>query len=729
MYNTRYCTFTQLDARQMFSFFNILIMKTKVLQRLRNIGIAAHIDAGKTTLTERILYYSGRIHKIGETHTGNSEMDSTKQEKDRGITISSAATFTQWNWKEQLFDINIIDTPGHVDFMIEVERALRVLDGMVAVFDSVSGVEPQSETVWRQANRYAVPRIAFVNKMDKMGADFFKVVRQIEEKLGSSSVAIQIPIGGEDNFQGVVDLIQMKAIIWNEEDVDQLQITDIPEHLIETAEHYQGILVETLAEFDDVILEKHLENPASITETELINALQKATIDMEIVPVLMGAAYRNKGVQPLLDAVAAYLPSPLDAAEIKGKHPETDEEINISTATDAPFSALVFKILLDKQNRKMTFIRVYSGSLNAGDAILNVRTGKKVRAGHLYQVHSNKHSNIPTIQCGDIAALVGIKDLRTGDTLSALDYPVILESLFIPEPVISIAIEPKLTKDLDKLGIALGKLADEDPTFKVMVDQESGQTIIKGMGELHLDVLIQRLKDDFNVPILSGAPQVSYREELGTTIRHRERLKKFTGGPGLFAEIEVEIGPADMNYLQSDAFKLEGKHLQFVNKITGGVIPREFIPSVEKGFASMMNNGILAGYPIAHMKVSLIDGKTHATESKPLAFEIVAKDAFKVVAPLASPRLLEPMMEVEVHVPSGNLGSIIGDLNRRRAIIKAQNIQQSHVILTADVPLSEMFGYVGKLRALSSGRATFSMKFSHYTVVSTGIAKRILENI
>lgn len=702
-------------------------MKTKVLQRLRNIGIAAHIDAGKTTLTERILYYSGKIHKIGETHTGNSEMDSTKQERDRGITISSAATFTQWNWQEQLFDINIIDTPGHVDFMIEVERALRVLDGMVAVFDSVSGVEPQSETVWRQANRYAVPRIAFVNKMDKMGADFFKVVNQIKDRLGSRSVAIQVPVGSEDNFQGVIDLVQMKAILWNLDDVDKFQVTSIPEDWLETAMHYQNVLVETLAEFDDVILEKHLEAPDTITESDMINAIRKATIDMDIVPVLMGAAYRNKGVQPLLDAVAAYLPSPLDTSEIIGKHPETEEEINIPTAKDAPFSALVFKILLDKQNRKMTFIRVYSGSLNAGDSILNVRTGKKVRAGHLYQVHSNKQSNIPTIQCGDIAALMGIKDLRTGDTLSALDHPVVLESLFVPEPVISIAIEPKLTKDLDKLGIALGKLSDEDPTFKVMVDQESGQTIIKGMGELHLDVLIQRLEDDFNVPIISGAPQVSYREELGTTVRHRERLKKFSGGPGLFAEIEVEIGPADMDYLQSDAFQSEGKRLQFVNEITGGVIPREFIPSVEKGFAAMMDSGVLAGYPMEHMKVRLIDGKTHATESKPLAFEIVAKDAFKVAAPLASPRLLEPMMEVEVHVPSVNLGGIIGDLNRRRAIIKAQDIQQSHVILTADAPLSEMFGYVGQLRALSSGRATFSMKFSHYAEVASRIAEEILE--
>lgn len=691
-------------------------MKTRVLQRLRNIGIAAHIDAGKTTLTERMLYYSGRIHKIGETHTGNSEMDSTKQEKSRGITISSAATFTQWNWKDQLFDINIIDTPGHVDFMIEVERALRVLDGMVAVFDSVSGVEPQSETVWRQANRYFVPRIAFVNKMDKMGADFFKVVHQIEEKLGSPSVAIQIPIGSEDQFLGMVDLISMKAYLWNQSDKNQFLVTNIPDEIMEEARKYRIVLLETLAEFDEDFLEKYFDDMNSISEADVYRVLRKATVDMELVPVLMGAAYKNKGVQPLMDAIAALLPSPMDMNEIVGKHPETEETITIPTTSEAPFSALVFKILLDQQNRKMTFIRVYSGSLKTGESLLNVRTGQKVRVGHLYQVHANKHHNISSVESGDIAALMGVKDLRTGDTLSALDHPISLETLFVPEPVISMAIEPKLTKDLDKLGIALHKLSDEDPTFKVVVDQESGQTIIKGMGELHLEVLIQRLEDDFKIPILSGAPRVSYRETLGKTVRHRERLKKFTGGPGLFAEIEVELGPADAEFLESDAFKNEGQRLQFINEITGGAIPKEFIPSVRKGFESMMDNGVLEGYPLEHMKVRLLDGKTHSTESKPLAFELVAKEAFKVMAPLAEPQLLEPLMSVEVTTPSDYIGNIIGDLNRRRAIIKAQELEENHVLLRADVPLAEMFGYVGQLRALSSGRAVFNMVFSCYAV-------------
>lgn len=699
-------------------------MRAKVLQRLRNIGIAAHIDAGKTTLTERILYYSGKIHKIGETHTGNSVMDSSKQEKARGITISSAATFTQWKWKDDIFDINIIDTPGHVDFMIEVERALRVLDGMVAVFDSVSGVEPQSETVWRQANRYQVPRLAFVNKMDKSGADFDKVVRQIRERLGSSAIPIQIPIMDNEEFVGIIDLITMQSWIWEQDDV---VISNHIQNWEQEARMARMELLETLAELDESMLEQFLDDADQIQEADIRRVLRRATLDMEIVPVLMGAAYKNKGVQPLLDAIIAYLPSPMDIPKVEAQSKENGETMELDTHKDAPFSALVFKILLDDQNRKMTFIRVYSGQVQSGEHLMNARTGDKVRLGHLYQVHSNKQERIDGIQSGDIAAVMGLKEAKTGDTLCAKEFPVVLESLFIPEPVISVAIEPQLSKDLDKLGLALSKLSDEDPTFKVVIDPETGQTIIKGMGELHLEVLIQRLKDDFNIPILSGEPRVSFREALSHTVRHRERLKKFSGGPGLFAEIEVEIGPADADYLESDTFKVDGKRIQFVNEIVGGAIPKEFIPSVEKGFAAMMDHGILSGYPMTHLKVRLLDGKTHATESKPLAFELVAKEAFKQMAVQAGPVLLEPMMYVEVQTPSEYLGSIIGDINRRRGIISAQETGEHVASLNAAVPLGEMFGYIGQLRALSSGRATFNMSFSHYAEVPTQMVSSLME--
>ncbi len=698
-------------------------MKTKVLHRLRNIGIAAHIDAGKTTLTERILYYTGKIHRIGETHDGGSQMDTQKMEKDKGITISAAATQVNWKWKDQDYTFNIIDTPGHVDFTIEVERALRVLDGMIALFDAVAGVEPQSETVWRQANRYHVPRIAFVNKMDRMGADFEKVVAEIEDRLNSQSVALQIPIGSEDTFSGVIDLVEMKAIEWVDE--DQFIINEIPEAYLEEANQARRVLLETLAGVDEVFFSLYLDEETVLTTNEIMNAIRRATLSLEIVPVLCGTAYKNKGVQPLMDAVAAYLPAPSDTQFVEGLNPETKEEVQISTTITAPFTGLAFKIAFDQQNRKLAFIRLYSGSIKTGQSVLNMRTGAKQRMGHLYLMHSNKQVSIQKAEAGDIIALVGMKDIRTGDTLVAEGTSITLESLFIPEPVIGVALEPKQTADLDKLSIALHKLGEEDPTFRVNVNAETGQTIIEGMGELHLEYLVSRIQDDFKIPCIIGEPMVSYREELTQTIRHRERLKKFTGGPGLFAEIEVEIGPADVDYILSDAFEKDQKRLQFVNEIVGGAIPKEYISSVEKGFQSMMNQGIVAGYPLEHMKVRLVDGKTHVNESKPLAFELVAKETFKIAAPMTKPQLLEPMMLVEVSTAEEYMGNIIGDLNRRRGIIKGQNSSNGLVVIKADVPLSEMFGYIGQLRALSAGRGTFTMIFSHYAAVPEKIAQAI----
>ncbi len=701
-------------------------MKARKIRFLRNIGIAAHIDAGKTTLTERVLYYSGKIHRIGETHTGNSTMDTGKIEREKGITISAAATQTTWKFDGQDYVLNIIDTPGHVDFTIEVERALRVLDGMVALFDAVAGVEPQSETVWQQANRYGVPRIAFVNKMDRAGADFENVVRQIEERLGSKAVAIQMPIGTEDDFRGVIDLIAGKAIVWEDDVTGQFEIKDIPEALRESAEQARTELIEFLAEHDEALLGRFFESPESISPEMLNGVLRKLTLSGNVVPVLCGTAYKNKGVQPLLDAVAMYLPSPEDRGVAQGTHPETKEEISLKPDNSEAFSALAFKVTLDERNRKMTFIRIYSGKVEAGSSVMNMRTGEKVRIGQLYRVHSDKRESIPFAEAGDIVAVVGVKELRTGDTL-ALGIDVVLESLFVPEPVIGIAIEAKNNADADKLGIALSKLAEEDPTFRVKVDHETGQTVIQGMGELHLEVLVSRLRDDFKVPCTVGEPDVAYREELTHTVRHRERLKKFTGGPGLFAEIEVDIGPADPEFLESDKFA-QGERLQFVSEIVGGAIPKEFIPSVEKGFRSMMDNGVLAGYPLEHLKVRLVDGKTHSTESKPLAFELVAKDAFKAAARNAMPRILEPLMEVEVRVPEDYLGSVIGDLNRRRAMILGQELLHTGVLLKAEVPLAEMFGYVGTLRALSSGRASYSMHFSRFNAVPEKVAERIMAN-
>ncbi len=699
-------------------------MKIRNINQLRNIGIAAHIDAGKTTLTERILYYTGKIHKLGETHNGVSQMDTKEMEKAKGITISAAVTQVNWNWDEATYTFNIIDTPGHVDFTIEVERALRVLDGMIALFDAVAGVEPQSETVWRQANRYKVPRIAFINKMDRMGADFAKVVADIKNKLNAIPLPLQIPVGQEDSFRGIVDLLKMKAIIWNEEIFEE---QEIPKKMIAEAQIARRNLLEVLAEVNEDFLEKYLEESVEIHIEDIYKAIRIATINMNVIPVLCGTAYKNKGVQPLMDAVAAFLPAPNDTEIINGVHSITKAEFILPTTVDAPFTALAFKIAFDKQHRKMAFIRIYSGMLKVGESIKLTRIGQKQRIGHLYQIHAEKQQSVKIAQAGDIVAIVGVKDIRTGDTLTALDIDMALETLFVPEPVISIALEAKQSSDLDKLGIALGKLAEEDPTFKIKVDNETGQTLIQGMGELHLEYLINRIQGDFKVPCVVGQPMVSYREALGTTVRHRERLKKFTGGPGLFAEIEVEIGPVDSIFLESDMFKKGETRLQFVNEIVGGVIPKEYISSVEKGFRLAMETGIRAGYPLEHLKVRLIDGKTHVNESKALAFELVAKDTFKEASPLAMPQLLEPIMSVEVTTPDDYIGSIIGDLNRRRAIIKGQTVEQGQVVLKADAPLAEMFGYIAQLRALSAGRANYTMTFNHYGVVPDKVAEKITQ--
>ncbi len=688
--------------------------------KIRNVGIAAHSDAGKTTLTERILYFSGKIHKIGETHSGDSQMDSNKQEKARGITISSAATQIEWTWQNEANIINIIDTPGHVDFTIEVERALRVLDGLVMVFDSVSGVEPQSETVWQQANRYSVPRIAFVNKMDKSGANFEQVVSQMNEQLQANAIALQLPIGEGDDFDGVIDLVCLQALVW-EGKAEQPTIQAIPERLQTLAQAARNELIETLAEYDDELINAYFEAPETITTAMLEKVIREATLARAIVPVMMGAAYRNKGVQPLLDAIVAYLPNPIDAKTISGTHPETEERIEIPIDINAPFSALVFKVVLDERNRRFVFMRVYTGQLKVGDVVLNMRLDEQQRISHLYQVHANKRERIKYVQAGDIVAITGVKNLRTGDTLSAINQPIVLGDLHIPKPVIGVAIEVKRTKDLDKLGIALHQLTEEDPTFKVEFNHETGQTIMRGMGELHLEVLTQRLQDDFDIPLNIGQPEVAYREVFTRTIRHRERLKKFTGGPGLFAEIEVEIGPADEDFLASAAYLKGEKRLQFVDEITGGVIPKEYIPSIEKGFVAMMNTGILKGYPMQHLKVRLLDGKTHSNESKPLAFELVAKEAFKNAAVLAAPQILEPVMSVQVTTPEDYLGSIIGDIHRRQGMVNNQTTAHNRITVHAEVPLANMFGYIAPLRGMSAGRAVFSMVLKGYERVKTGV--------
>ncbi len=699
------------------------------LKYTRNIGIAAHIDAGKTTTTERILYYTGISHKIGEVHDGAATMDWMEQEQERGITITSAATKTEWNWKDDKYAVNIIDTPGHVDFTVEVERSLRVLDGTVALFCAVSGVEPQSETVWRQADRYKVPRIGFVNKMDRSGADFLNVVNDVKEKLGANAVPLQIPIGAEETFKGVVDLITNEAIVWNEEDRGMTyEVIDIPADLVDTVAEYREKLLESVAEYDENIMEKYFDDPDSITVEEIRNAIRAAVIDMSITPMMCGSAFKNKGVQALLDAVCAFLPSPLDIDAVEGINPKTDEPAIRKPSVDEPFAALAFKIATDPFVGRLAFFRVYSGRLDAGSYVLNTRSGKKERISRIFQMHSNKQNPIPHVEAGDIAAGVGFKDLRTGDTICEEGSPIVLESMTFPDPVIGVAVEPKSQKDMDKLGMALAKLAEEDPTFRVRYDEDTNQTVISGMGELHLEIIVDRLRREFKVECNQGAPQVNYKEALTSTVDHTERLKKQSGGSGLFAQMSFELGPADEEFLESDDFKDGKVRLQFKNDIFGGSIPKEYFPAILKGFNSMMDNGVLAGYGIDSMKVRLYDGQTHNVDSKPIAFELCAKEGFKAAANSCGPTLLEPIMKLEVVTPDEFVGSVIGDLNRRRGLPKGQDQRSGGAVsIQAEVPLSEMFGYVTDLRTITSGRASSTMEFSHYAAAPKGIAKEVIE--
>jgi len=678
----------------------------------------AHIDAGKTTTSERILYYTGKTHKLGEVHEGAATMDWMVQEQERGITITSAATTAFWNYKHEQYQINLIDTPGHVDFTVEVERSLRVLDGTIATFCAVGRVQPQSETVWRQADKYRVPKIAYVNKMDRTGADFLAVVEEINEKLGARSIPISLPIGAEENFEGVVDLISKKAYFYNQsKDPVNYEIKAVPEKMVAEVEEWRGKLIESVAEYNEEILEKFFEDPDSITEEEIIDALRKATIDMAVVPTTCGSSFKNKGVQLLLDAVMRYLPSPLDKGEIHGIDPRNGATIVRKCDADEPFCGLVFKIATDPFVGRLAFIRAYSGKLDSGSYVLNTRSGKKERVARLYQMHSNKQNPIEFVEAGDICAAVGFKELRTGDTICREDKPIVLESMTFPDPVIGLAIEPKTQKDLDKLGIALGKLSEEDPTFTVQTDIETGQTIISGMGELHLDIIVDRLRREFGVEINQGAPQVNYKEAITGTYHHREVFKKQTGGRGKFADIIVEISPAD-----------EGvTGLQFIDEVKGGNIPRDFIPSVEKGFKSAMANGVLAGYEVTSMKVKLLDGSFHSVDSDSLSFEICARQAFRKALPKCSPVLMEPIMSLEVVTPEEYMGDIVGDINRRRGQIVDMDSKGNARIVKAKVPLSEQFGYVTVLRTLSSGRATASMEFSHYAEVPDNIAKDVVE--
>ena len=701
----------------------------KDLNYLRNIGIMAHIDAGKTTITERVLYYTGISHKIGEVHDGAATMDWMEQEQERGITITSATTTTFWKYptkQGKLLDhsndyrINIIDTPGHVDFTVEVERSLRVLDGAVALFCAVSGVEPQSETVWRQADKYNVPRICFVNKMDRAGADFFNVVKEIKEKLNAKPVPLQIPIGAEEKFKGVVDLITKEAIIWNDDDLGMsYEVVEIPDDLKDLVDEWRQKLVESVAEYDDNLLEKFFEDPDSITKEEMMSAIRKAVIDMSFSPVLCGSAFKNKGVQALLDAVCSYLPSPLDLPPIIGLNPENDQEVVRKPSNQEPFSALAFKIATDPFVGRLCFFRVYSGKLNAGSYVFNNRNEKKERISRLMQMHSNKQNPIDVVEAGDICAGVGFKDIKTGDTLSDEKHKIILEAMSFPDPVIGYAIEPKQQADIDRLGMAISKLVEEDPTLKVHTDQETGQTILRGMGELHLEIIIDRLRREFKVEINQGAPQVAYKETLLGSTKHQEVYKKQSGGRGKFADIVFEIGPKDEDYA--------GEGLQFVNEIVGGKIPREFIPSVEKGFKNAMEYGPLAGFPIQNMKVRLYDGSFHDVDSDSLSFELASRIGFKDSTKKASPVLLEPIMSVEVVTPDEFTGGLTGDLNKRRGILKGMDMKGNAKIIKADVPLSELFGYVTDLRTLSSGRASASLTFSHYNNVPKNIAEEIIK--
>ncbi|MCQ2155499.1 MAG: elongation factor G [Bacteroidales bacterium] len=688
------------------------------LRYTRNIGIMAHIDAGKTTTSERILYYTGKTHKIGEVHEGAATMDWMVQEQERGITITSAATTAFWHYNGEQYQINLIDTPGHVDFTVEVERSLRILDGTIATFCAVGRVQPQSETVWRQADKYRVPKIAYVNKMDRVGADFIAVVEEIDSKLGAKSVPICLPIGAEDSFIGVVDLISRKAYVYNDsKDLVNYEIQAVPEDMVDEVEEWRGKLVEAVAEYNDTILEKYFSDPDSIGEQEIIDALRKATIDMAVVPTCCGSSFKNKGVQFLLDAVMRYLPSPLDKGGVMGTDLRTNNEVERLPRNDQPFCGLVFKIATDPYVGRLAFIRAYSGTLKSGSYVLNTRSGKKERVARLYQMHSNKQNPIEAVEAGDICAAVGFKELRTGDTVCEESHPVILESITFPDPVIGLAVEPKTQKDLDKLGIALGKLSEEDPTFTVQTNNETGQTIISGMGELHLDIIVDRLRREFGVEINQGAPQVNYREAVTRSTEHREVFKKQTGGRGKFADIQIEIGPAD-----------EGvTGLQFIDEVKGGNVPKEFIPAVEKGFKSAMSNGVLAGYELTSLKVRLLDGSFHPVDSDALSFEICARQAFRKALGKCGPVLMEPIMALDVVTPEEYMGDVVGDINRRRGQITDMDTKGNARIVKAKVPLAEQFGYVTILRTLTSGRATSSMTFSHYAEVPSNIAREIID--
>ena len=697
-------------------------MANRDLHLTRNIGIMAHIDAGKTTTSERILFYTGKTHKIGEVHDGAATMDWMAQEQERGITITSAATTCNWNYQGNSYKINLIDTPGHVDFTAEVERSLRVLDGAVATYSAADGVQPQSETVWRQADKYNVPRIGYVNKMDRSGADFFETVQQMKDILGANPCPVQIPIGAEENFKGVVDLIKMKAILWHDETMGaEYDVEEIPADLVDEAQEWRDKMLESAASFDDELMELYLEGK-DIPEDKLIAAIRKGTISMELTPMVLGSSYKNKGVQPLLDYVCAFLPSPLDTEAIVGTNPDTDEEEDRKPSEDAPTSALAFKIATDPFMGRLVFFRVYSGKVVAGSYVYNPRSGKKERISRLFQMNSNKEIPMETIDAGDIGAGVGFKDIRTGDTLCDEAHPIVLESMTFPDTVISIAVEPKSQADIAKLDNGLAKLAEEDPTFTVRTDEQSGQTIISGMGELHLDIIIDRLNREFKVECNQGKPQVNYKEAISSTAQSRETYKKQSGGRGKFACIDVTIAPKDEDYTEGD--------LQFINEVKGGNVPKEFIPSVEKGFKDCLKNGVLGGFPMTGLKVTLTDGSFHPVDSDQLSFELVAHQAFKVLCPKAKPVLMEPIMKVEVVTPEENMGDVIGDLNKRRGMVQGMEEARSGArIVKAMVPLAEMFGYVTALRTITSGRATSSMEYDHHEALSTSIAKTVLEEV
>ncbi len=695
-------------------------MAKRDLKYTRNIGIAAHIDAGKTTTTERILYYGGVSHKIGEVHDGAATMDWMEQEQERGITITSAATTLSWPYRGDNYHINIIDTPGHVDFTVEVNRSLRVLDGLVFLFSAVDGVEPQSETNWRLANNYNVPRIGFVNKMDRQGADFLNVCNQVKEMLGSHALPLQLPIGAEADFKGVVDLINFRGIVWNEEDMGMtFEEVEIPADMLDEATEYREKLLEAVAEFDDTLMEKYFEDPESLTEREILDALREATIANKVIPMMAGSAFKNKGVQAMLDMVMELMPAPVDIEAIVGTNPDTGAEEKRKPSYDEPFSALAFKIATDPFVGRLCFTRAYSGVLPSGSYVKNTRTGKKERISRIFQMHSNKQNQIDQLGAGDIGALVGFKDIKTGDTLCAEDSPIVLESMDFPEPVIGLAVEPKSKADVDKLGMALAKLAEEDPTFRVHTDEDTGQTVISGMGELHLDIIIDRLRREFKVEVNQGAPQVSYKEAIAGTVDHREVYKKQTGGRGKFADIIVTIEPSDS----------EEPGLIFVNEVKGGNVPKEFIPSVEKGFKDAMGTGVLAGYPMDSLKVTLKDGSFHPVDSDQLSFEVAAKMAFRNAVPKASPALLEPIMKLEVLTPEEYMGDIVGDLNRRRGVVEGMGDRNNSKAIKAKVPLSEMFGYVTDLRTNSSGRATSTMEFSHFAEAPKNIAEEVIASV